>query len=329
MSHLLEPAARDEADRLDQVADLIRRPAIGGDADAARVAVGRLRHVGPDEAPVQHVAAVRHPALDAVAVLLRVLGQAVDGLLDGAIDALLLRAGDDLQHPPEVPLGERDSALLLHELVDVAGQLAGGQLLRQELGEDVLPGGLLQVLAEPVAAHGRALNGHLQAQVLAEEAIEDVVQARGGLHLLVVDPAGLDVAVHDVPAAAVGDQPLALGLDVVGAEEEAVELVGVAAGARLGEPHHADADPSRALRIGEALTQVLGAAVGLDQVGQLALQAAAVAIDRVPVAQGDDLAARRRNLPGVEDVPLVRREGRVHADQVDVADSMSLQPQEV
>jgi hypothetical protein len=153
----------------------------------------------------------------------------------------------------------------------------------------------------------RTLQGHLQAQLLTEESIEHGAEAGASFHLLVIDPAGLDVAVHDVPAATVGDEPLALGLNVVGAKEEAVELISAAYTLpRLGEADHAHAHPGRALRIGKALTQVLGAAVGLDQVGQLALQATAVTVDRVPVAQGDDLAAGRGDLPGVEDVPLVR-----------------------
>ena len=91
------------------------------------------------------------------------LGQAVDRLFHRTIDTLLLRAGDYLQHPVEVPLSKRDPALLLHENVDVLRQLTGGHLGRQELGEHVLPGRLLQILAEPVASHGGTVDGDLQA----------------------------------------------------------------------------------------------------------------------------------------------------------------------
>ena len=48
------------------------------------------------------------------------------------------------------------------------------------------------------------------------------------------------------------------------------------------------------------------------------MQAAVAALDRVPVAQGYQFRTGRQDLPGVQDVGLIRREGRIHHDQVNV-----------
>jgi hypothetical protein len=83
--------------------------------------------------------------------------------------------------------------------VDVLRQLRRGQLRRQELSEDVFPGGFLQVLPEPVSGDRGALDRDLQAQLLAEEPIEHTPQPGAGLYLFIEDPARLHIPVHDVP----------------------------------------------------------------------------------------------------------------------------------
>ena len=61
--------------------------------------------------------------------------------------------------------------------------------------------------------------------------------------------------VKDVAAAALRDQPFALGFDVVGPEEEPIEHIsGAYTLPRLAEAHHADTDPRGPLGGGKAFT---------------------------------------------------------------------------
>ena len=95
--------------------------------------------------------------------------------------------------------------------------------------------------------------------------------------------------------------------------------------AGLCQANQANADTCGALRILEAFAEVLAVAVLLNQRAQLLASSVAVVLpDRVQVAQRHDLAARWRDLPCVEDVMLVRRKGRVHHDQVGMADLLRL-----
>ena len=101
------------------------------------------------------------------------LGEAVDRLLYGTVYPLLLRPRHNLEHPVDVPLGERDLGLLLHKGVDILLQVAGGHLRGQKLSKYVLPRRLLKVLAEPVTGDRGPLNRDLQAKLPTKEPIKD------------------------------------------------------------------------------------------------------------------------------------------------------------
>ena len=170
VSHLVVVAAGDETQRFDQILDLIGLAAVG-QHPYATAAPCWFSHVGADEPPVQHVARVRHPALHAVPVLLGVLGKTVDRLLHRTINPALLGAGDDLQHPVDVPFGERNAALPFNKLVNIFCQLAGCELSWEKFIKYMLPSSLLQVFPEAISRYGGTFNRHLHSQLFPKESV--------------------------------------------------------------------------------------------------------------------------------------------------------------
>ena len=146
---------------------------------------------------------------------------------------------------------------------------------------------------------------------------------------------GGDVSVHDVPDEVVGHEARGIRPGVVrpGSLVEGVVLELGGSAPRLEELNEADVDVRAPFRqaVLEHLADVLGEAVVLDDLEepQHFLGAVAVLADVRGVAQGDDGASLRGDLPGVQDVVHVTGERRVHADQVHVRDVLRPEGEEV